>query len=134
MLDWIQQNGELLGCLGVASVVTFLGTIAAVPAFLVVLPTDYLSKEARPISATWPAPLRWTYRVVKNVIAGALLLAGIAMLVLPGQGLLTMFVALIIADIPGKRPTLRRILGRHSVFERVNRLRAKFGKPPLSHP
>ena len=134
MFDWFQQNGVLLGWLGAASAITFLGTIAAVPAFLIILPTDYLSEDARPISAGWPKPLRWTYRVGKNMIAGALLLAGIAMLLLPGQGLLTIFVALMIADIPGKRQILRRIIGRHSVFERVNRLRQKFGKPPLSEP
>ncbi|MGD8368858.1 MAG: PGPGW domain-containing protein [Desulfobacterales bacterium] len=134
IFDWFRQNAELFGWLGALSVITFFGTIAAVPVFLIVLPADYLSETAVPISAAWPRPLRWIYRVGKNAIGGVLILAGIAMLVLPGQGLLTIFVGLVLTDIPAKRRLIHRILGRHSVLEKVNRLREKAGKPPLSHP
>jgi hypothetical protein len=132
--DWIRQNGELLGWLGAVSVLTFFGTIAAVPLFLIALPADYLSGTAAPISAAWPGPVRWIYRIGKNAVGGVLLVAGVAMLVLPGQGLLTIFVGLVLTDIPAKRRLLRRALGGRAVFDKVNRLRERAGRPPLSPP
>ena len=132
IFDWLQQNKEVLGWLGAVSVFTFFGTLAAVPAFLIWLPADYLAEDPRPLSAAWPRPLRWIFRIGRNLIAGVLLVAGLAMLVLPGQGLLTLFVALLLADIPGKQRMIRKLLLRRSVFGRVNRLREKAGRPPLS--
>ena len=134
ILDWLQQHREILGWLGAVSLVTFFATIAAVPLFLVSLPQEYLSGDAPPRSAAWAAPLRGIYRIGKNVFGGLLLLAGVALLVLPGQGLLTIFVGLVLTDVPGKRPMLRRIIGRRSILDRVNRLREKTGRPPLLPP
>jgi hypothetical protein len=131
IFQFLQQHPELIAWLGGISVLTFFGTIAAVPVFLIVLPHDYLSGIAPPRSAAWPAPLRWIYRIVKNAVGWALILAGLLMLVLPGQGLLTIFAGLVLSDVPGKRRIIRGILGRESVFDKVNRLREKAGKPPL---
>ncbi len=134
LMQPLAEHRQLLGWLGAVSVISFFGTIAAVPLFLVALPADYLSETARPLSASWPAGLRWAYRAAKNAFGAVLILAGLAMLVLPGQGLLTIFVGLVLTDLPGKRRLLRRLLGRRSVFARVNRLREKSGRAPLSPP
>ncbi len=134
MVDWFQQHEQWLGWLGAISVFTFFGTLAAVPFFLIRLPANYLCKDAVSPVASWPLPLRWGYRLGKNLIGGVLLLAGIAMLVLPGQGLLTIFVALLLSDLPGKRRLLRRLIGQQAVMARVNRWREKAGRPPLQPP
>lgn len=134
ILQFFQQHPECLAWLGGVSALTFIGTIVGVPVFLVVLPADYLVGAAHPRSAAWPAPLRLVYRIGKNVVGGVLLAAGLAMLVLPGQGLLTIFAGLVLSDVPGKRRMIRKILGRKPVFERANRLRARFDRPPLSPP
>ena len=57
------------------------------------------------------------------------LLAGIAMLFLPGQGVLTILLGISLMDFPGKRRLEARIVGQRLVFETVNSLRARFGKP-----
>ena len=49
----------------------------------------------------------------------------------PGQGILTILLGLIMLDIPGKRPWEARIVKRPSVRSAIDRLRAKCGKPPL---
>jgi hypothetical protein len=49
----------------------------------------------------------------------------------PGQGILTILLGLIMLDIPGKRPLEARIIKRPTVLSAINRLRARFKKPPL---
>ncbi len=41
MIDWIWTNETLLWCLGVGSVITFVGSLLLVPWLLVRIPTDY---------------------------------------------------------------------------------------------
>ena len=49
----------------------------------------------------------------------------------PGQGILTILLGLIMLDIPGKRPLEARIIKRPAVLAAINGLRAKYNKPPL---
>ena len=49
----------------------------------------------------------------------------------PGQGLLTIFVGILLLDIPGKRRFELKIIRRPGVLKYVNRLRDRFNKPPL---
>lgn len=46
-------------------------------------------------------------------------------------GVLTILLGLIMVDIPGKRPLEARIIQRPSVLAAINKLRAKYDKPPL---
>jgi hypothetical protein len=58
-------------------------------------------------------------------------LTGIAMLVLPGQGLLTMLIGLSLVDFPGKRAFERKIISLPIISLTINRLRERFGQQPL---
>jgi len=69
--------------------------------------------------------------VVKNTIGYLLLLSGILMLFLPGQGILTMVAGLLMMDYPGKFSLERRIALSPSILTKLNWLRAKASKPPL---
>jgi Putative transmembrane protein (PGPGW) len=118
--------------LSIASAVVFVGTLIAIPIILVRLPEDYFDVRIR---RTWmkdrhPA-LRIVGRVVKNIAGLSFLLAGIAMLVLPGQGVLTILIGISLLDFPGKQRLEARIIGQRTVLHAVNSLRARFGKPPL---
>jgi hypothetical protein len=108
--------------------VATLVTIAIAVVVVVRLPRDYLR-------ATHVAPAqRWTVlRVMRNVLGAILVIVGAALSVpgVPGQGLLTVLAGLLLTDVPGKRDLERRLLTREGVFRRVNRLRARLGKPPL---
>jgi hypothetical protein len=74
---------------------------------------------------------RWSATILKNIAGLILVIAGIVMLIGPGQGILTILVGLILMDIPGKRPLEARIVKRPTVLAAVNKLRAKYDKPPL---
>lgn len=115
------------------SIVGFIASLIAIPFILVKLPPDYFD-ERRP--RTWMENhhpvLRLTGRLAKNAIGVVLLLAGIAMLFLPGQGVLTILIGISMVDFPGKRGLERRLVSQPTVLQTINKLRAKFGHPPLT--
>jgi hypothetical protein len=71
--------------------------------------------------------------ILKNLLGVFLILLGIMLSLpgVPGQGILTILLGVIMLDIPGKRPLEARLIKRPNVLSAVNRLRARFGKTPL---
>ena len=60
-----------------------------------------------------------------------LIMGGILMLVLPGQGLLTILVGLMLSDYPGKFKLEKRIIKTNLVLKTINWYRTKSNIPPL---
>jgi hypothetical protein len=77
--------------------------------------------------------VRWGAVVLKNIFGVFLILLGIVLSLpgVPGQGILTILLGLIMLDIPGKRPIEARIIKRPTVLNAINNLRARYKKPPL---
>ncbi len=115
------------------SIVCFVGTLLAIPFILVRLPPHYFDERhpRRWMEHHHPV-LRLTGLAVKNVVGIVFVLAGFAMLFLPGQGILTMLIGLSLMDFPGKRRLERMIIGQPDILRTINRLRARFGRPPLT--
>ena len=103
------------------SVVSLLIALAALPWAFARLPVDYLQGAPAP---PMTAPLA--------TLGVLLLVAGLAMIVLPGQGLLTMLAGLVLLDFPGKTKLERRMLRAPRMLHIVNRLRRRAGAPPLA--
>ena len=74
---------------------------------------------------------RWGAVVLKNLAGVVMVLIGIVQLVGPGQGILSILTGLILLDIPGKRPLEARIIQRPAILAAVNKLRARYNRPPL---
>jgi hypothetical protein len=131
---WFETHESLLGWMGVFSLLMFFGTLIAVPMIIVALPKDFLWREdektGRNLLNLWYFP----YLMFKNIMGAVFILAGLAMLVLPGQGLLTMLLGLGLITFPGKRRLIHRILGGKRIVKAINKLRSKFGKPPITLP
>jgi hypothetical protein len=49
----------------------------------------------------------------------------------PGQGVLTILLGIMLLDLPGKRRLEQKILKQPKVLKKINSLRQKFSKPPL---
>jgi len=125
-------SSDTLLFMGILSAVLFLGSLIVIPILLVRLPVDYFDEsQPRVWLKGYPSVIRITTLVIKNVVGLVFLLAGVAMLVLPGQGILTILIGLSMVDFPGKRRFERSLLGRPAVFHAINTIRGKFGKPPL---
>jgi len=122
----------MLAWFAAASVAGFVGSLIAIPWILVRIPADYFDtrvprhwmKDRHPV-------LRTIGRLVKNVIGVVFLLAGIAMLVLPGQGILTIFIGVSMIDFPGQRRIEARLVGQRLVLQAINSIRQRFGRAPL---
>ena len=67
-------------------------------------------------------------KIVKIIIGIFLLVCGIAMLVLPGQGLLTMLIGLSMLPFPGKHKIEQNLLARKSIRSSLNWIRIKANK------
>ena len=95
---------DALIVLGVISIIMFVGTIVAIPIILNRLPVNYFQHD---LEHKWMEDYHPIFRniglVLKNTIGLIFLLAGMAMLVLPGQGILTMVIGISLLDFPGKR-------------------------------
>ena len=112
-----------------------LRAILLIPVIIIRLPVDYFLHDEEHVWMEGYHPvLRYIGLVVKNTVGLVFLLAGIAMLVLPGQGLLTMVIGVSLLDFPGKRTIEHRLLTKPMVFQAMNAIRRKFGKPPFSQP
>lgn len=110
----------------VVSAVMFVGSLVAIPVALVRIPHDFFVRpHAR--HALW-------VRILRNLLGILLILVGLAMLVLPGQGMLTILIGVGALDMPWKRRLVRRILCNRKVKHAVDHLREKAGKPTLLIP
>ena len=115
------------------SLVGFIGTLIAIPFIMVRLPADYFDTRTPRLWMKDHHPvLRLAGLIIKNAVGAVFLLAGLAMLFLPGQGILTMLIGISLLDFPGKRKLEAKIVGQHTVLQALNAMRAKFGKPPLT--
>ncbi len=110
-------------------------SFAAIAVVLVKLPANYFSSHYKAdFLPDSPWIVRWGAVILKNVFGVFLILLGIALSLpgVPGQGILTILLGLIMLDIPGKRPLEARIIQRPAVLSAANKLRARFNKPPLT--
>lgn len=107
-----------------------------VPALILRIPADYFVHERRQtLAARQRNPLvRVLLNGAKNAVGAAFVVAGLALLVLPGQGLITLLAGLIIMNYPGKFALERWLVRRPRVLPALNWLRARFGRPPLEPP
>jgi hypothetical protein len=132
VLDLVRQHKFIIGG---ASLAMFLVSVILVPVFVQILPADYFTKRKIRSKPDWvPFPLHVLYLVVKNLVGIVLIVLGLAMLVLPGQGLITLIVGIILTDIPGERQAFLFVLRRTPVLKGMNWLRERKGIPPFQLP
>ncbi|NLY93515.1 MAG: hypothetical protein GXY23_05755 [Myxococcales bacterium] len=112
--------------LSVFSIVAFVGSLLALPYLVIKMPRDYFVR---------PEPKRpFWLRLARNLVAAVLVAAGVAMLFLPGQGVLTILAGLGFASFPGKRELERKLLDKSRALPALNAIRRRAGQPPLELP
>lgn len=124
---------EAFGWLALISLGTFVASAVVLPWLLIRLPEDYFEETSPRAHPPWPAHpgLYWAWRLLKNLLGAVLLLAGVVMLITPGQGILTILAGLWLMDLPGKRRWERGLIGRKRVQSSINWIRRKASRPPL---
>ena len=134
--DWWRLPTWPEFALGAALFVAMAVFSAALTGWVLVrLPADYFVGPHAP--AFWRdrhPVLRVLGRVLRNVLGAVLVVVGIILSLpgVPGQGLLTILIGLICLDVPGKRRLEQRLVRRPAVHGFINRLRARYGRLPLT--
>lgn len=121
MLEWIKENPGLVVSGGLSLLLCIAGILLG-PVAVARLPEDFFTRKNH-------KPPLWL-----NILGWVLIVAGIAMIIVPGPGIVVMLAGIMMADFPGKRRVVRWILSRGKVFQQLNRIRAKRNKPPLKKP
>jgi hypothetical protein len=123
----------MFAALGVLSAALLVLSMVVFPLVVIHLPADYFVRPHRaPAHQQRRHPIAWAaLTVLKNAAGLALILAGLAMLVLPGQGILTVLVGLALTNFPGKFRVERALFARPAVHRSLNRIRELAGRPPL---
>lgn len=128
--QWIPV--DVLVRLTVISIISFIGSLIAIPWILIRLPDDYFDvRVPRHWMRDHHPVLRIAGHIVKNVIGAVFLIVGFLMLFLPGQGLLTMLIGISFMDFPYKRKLEARIVGQPALLNIINAMRRKFNRLPL---
>jgi len=119
IVEWVTKDLTWGGVFFGASLflATLVGSLLVASVLLVKLPVTYFQDfHSRDFWVDRHPALRLTARIGKNVLGVILVVVGIV-LMLPG--------------VPGKRRLERRIVGRRRILHAINRLRKRFGRPPL---
>jgi hypothetical protein len=130
LVGFLTAPATLLG-LTLVSIITCVASLLGTSWVVRRLPVDYLLAE--PERARTPGA-SGVVLVLRNVLGVVLLVLGALLLVLPGQGLLTILAAISVMDFRGKRALERRLMLHPRVFELLNRFRLRAGAPRLLSP
>jgi hypothetical protein len=128
----ITWQSVLLGVL--LFLVTFTISLAIVSFIMVKIPPNYFQKDhPRNLWSDRHPAVRFLGVLAKNVLGVVLVALGILMSIpgVPGQGILTILLGIMLLDFPGKRSLEYKLVSRPPVLKAINKLRHRFGEPGL---
>lgn len=136
VLELFRNYEVLIWWTGAASVLMFLGSLCAIPFILIRIPADYFSslESKSRIDVKNLSFFRLLYLILKSILGIVFVLAGLIMLLLPGQGILTIIVGLSLLNFPGKHRLVRNIVRNKTILNAINKLRSKADKQPIEVP
>jgi hypothetical protein len=117
------------------SVVGTVGALGVVAFVLVKLPADYFCAPAPRAFLAGRHPLiRRTGLFLKNLLGTVLVVLGVVLSLpgIPGPGIVTILIGVMLIDFAEKRPLERWLISRPLILRTINRLRRRYGKAPLA--
>ncbi len=132
-MEFLRHYSLVVELLGILSVLTFIGSLIAIPWIIGRLPVDYIILHRKLVEERHGRHPVWAkiIFVTRNVVGIFFLLAGIAMLVLPGQGIITILIGISFMDFPRKHKFVDYLIQRPRVIRLLNWIRRKEKKPPF---
>jgi hypothetical protein len=132
IINYVQP---LLGWLALLSLITFVLSLVLIPLVIGRLHRDCFLKLHH---NNWPATPSSIGSVIililRNLLGLILLMAGIVMLFLPGQGLLTILLGALLISFPGKRKIIYTLVCQPKIQQSMDWIRKKRKKPPFQWP
>lgn len=136
MRGFLQEHQDAVVLIATISGVVLVASALVLPFIVVKMREDYFlpDRDLDKSFALRHPVLRWTGLILKNTLGAVLLVSGVAMLVLPGQGILTILMGIMLSDLPGKRRLELWLVRRPPVLKALNWIRSKGHKPPFELP
>lgn len=125
--DFLSDHTDTILLLAGISLGAFVISLILLPLIIIRLPEDYFVRAQS--TGLKLSPMRLALKFLKNVFGICLLLVGIVMLFIPGQGILTMLFGISLMDFPGKRRLQIKIVSKPRVYRSLNWLREKADHP-----
>jgi len=135
--EWLNDHEAFLAWMVAISITTLFLSILVTPFIVIRMGEDYFLDERQIPEESFKGQhpiLRLSALALKNLFGVLLVITGIALLALPGQGLLTIFMGLMLMNFPGKRSLELRIIRLPRILKSINWIRAKADHPPLKLP
>jgi len=136
ILEWVRIHEIAFWWIGTLSMATFVGTLIIIPILVIRIPADYIMREKQTPNRCYNqyAFICFIGLVLKNLFGIIFVLAGVAMLFLPGQGFITILIGIMMLNFPGKFTLEQRIVQQPTVLRAINWIRAKADRPVLDVP
>ena len=137
ILEWIHIHKIAFWWIGILSIATFVGTLIIIPILIVRIPADYFKRKKQKQKSCYKnqcAAICFIGLVFKNLFGAVFVLAGLAMLFLPGQGFITILIGIMMLNFPGKFALQLRIVQKPTVLRAINWIRTKADRPALEVP
>jgi archaellum biogenesis protein FlaJ (TadC family) len=134
MIELYYSYASILPLVGATSAVIFVISLLSLPWLAAKIPEDYFlhsQRQPAPWQANTGPIFRLLLMIVKNLLGLVLLAGGFLMLFIPGQGLLTIFMGLVLIDYPKKFAFEKKLVSIPAVLKGLNWLRKKAHQPPL---
>ena len=116
---------------GSISLFVFLFSLLSIKWLVSLIPEDYFINKKDSKIKTGNIFIWYIVLIFKNLIGYSLILGGIMMLVLPGQGLFTIIIGLMMSNYPGKYSIEKKFIAIPTILKSINWLRRKSNKPPI---
>lgn len=116
------------------SVLSILASMVVVPWLVARLPQDYFCAKRRHPAGTGHSVAKMLLAGAKNLLGCVLVVAGVLLLFVPGQGLITIIAGMLLMNYPGKYALERWFVRRPRIIAGLNWLRARHGRRPLDPP
>lgn len=116
---------------GSISLFVFLFSLLSIKWLVSLIPEDYFINKKDSKIKNNNLIVWYLILILKNLVGYSLILGGIVMLVLPGQGLFTIIIGLMLSNYPGKYSLEKKFIAIPTILKSINWLRKKSNKPPL---
>jgi hypothetical protein len=134
ILNIVKEHQTIIAILSGVSIVIFVVSLLSVPWMICRIPTDYFLELPLEKKRQGFIVVRGAAFLVRNILGAGFFLLGVLLLFIPGQGLLTMFLGLVLMDFPGKKKMIQQFVRVEKVQTSLNWIREKKQVQPLRFP
>ena len=131
LLEYTNTYKNFIFWISLVSFIIFIVSILSIRWLVLVIPENYFKEKKNSLLREKYFFYWIAFKFIKNSLGYLLIIGGILMLVLPGQGILTIFVGMILSDYPGKYHIEKKIIQSSIILRTINSIRKKSGKKPL---